>query len=264
VAGEEVLFVYHPRRPQGQALAEQGARWCTERAQPASTLALGQPIPGWPRLVVSLGGDGTLLRVAAALYPRELPILAVNVGGLGFLTACEAAELTDALEAYLSGQLWADSRSRVTASLQGKPLGTALNEVTVRPTTGLRAARLEVRVHGEKILSLVGDGFVVATPTGSTAYALAAGGPIVDSAVQGLVLAPIAPHALGTRALVICPTEVEVVAHSPLGVYLDGEEAGRIEPGQSVTIHEAPHRTVLVRPRAGGLADRLRRVGWPT
>ncbi len=263
--GKRVLIVYHPRRAQSEAVARQGLQWCQAHGLEASLLALGTPVSPSSDLVVAVGGDGTFLRVAAALYPHETPILGIKVGGLGFLTACEGEGLAQALGLFFSGQARLERRFRLAALRQDREVGTALNEVAFQSPTGMRAVRLALEVEGEPVLSLVGDGLLVATPTGSTAYALAAGGPIVHPQVESLVVVPLAPHALGLRPVVLpAHALLRVRALSPLGLYLDGEEAGRLEPGETGEIRRAEAATVLVRlsPNESVFA-RLKGLGWP-
>src|SRR5690606_7605238 len=168
---------------------------------------LGRPAEEWRDLdaVVVLGGDGAVLRAARLLAPRRVPLLAVNVGHLGFLTEVEHSALEPALAKLLAGQFAVEQRMMVTATVMraGRAVWqlTGLNDAVITRGTFARIIRSEVRVAGEILLDYSGDGIIVATPTGSTGYSLSAGGPIVHPHIESLLLTPICPHALATRSI---------------------------------------------------------------
>lgn len=254
-----VLFVHNPSRPASGAAVERGVAWCRGRGIRAETYPDGDV--GAADLVVAVGGDGTLLRAASLVYPRQVPILALNAGGLGFVAAGDAAGIEDALAAVAEGRAELERRARILAPERG----TALNDVVFLGTERTGFTGLDAAADGEKVFSLDGDGLVVATPTGSTAYALAAGGPVVAPTAPVFLLVPLAPHRLGVRPVVV-PEGAEVVvrARYPVRILLDGEGGGELLPGEAVVLRRAPAETVLVRlPGTEAFFARLRgKLGW--
>ncbi len=254
-----VLFVHTPSRPASRAAVERGLAWCRRRGIRAEAYPEGNVAAA--DLVVAVGGDGTLLRAASLVYPREVPILALNAGGLGFLGAGDAAGIEEALAAVADGRGELERRARILAPERG----TALNDAVFLGTEAAGFTGLDVTVNGEGVFSLDGDGLVVATPTGSTAYALAAGGPVVAPTAPVLLLVPLAPHRLGVRPVVV-PEGAEVVvrARYPVRILLDGDGAGGLGPGEAVVVRRAPAGTVLVRlPGTDAFFARLRgKLGW--
>jgi NAD+ kinase len=195
--------------------------------------------PGLPRsevvatadLVVVLGGDGTLLSVARLIGPREVPILGVNLGGLGFLTEVTLDELFPTLEAVLRDQYSLSRRLTLTARvLRGGDLVAsfeALNDAVINKTALSRIVDLETHVNGEYVATFRADGLILSTPTGSTAYCLAAGGPIIYPTLPALVIIPICPHTLTNRPLVVPDSAVvEIIQGS------DGEDVHLTVDGQ--------------------------------
>lgn len=206
-------------------------------------------------LAVALGGDGTMLHVARQVAPRGIPLLGVNIGTLGFLSGAEAGDLKRCMDAVLAGKFAVEERSMLSAEvLRGgrRVFGPelALNEVVIRCGEQARAITLSTR-SGERFMAdYFGDGLIVATPTGSTAYSLAASGPIVDPSLDVTLVAPICPHALTQRPLI-------VPAHLPLTIRL-----GRRREG------EAPRVLVSLDGRSGcdlriGDEVRVRRAETP-
>ena len=228
------------------------AIWTTEAAMlsdgAALTVADRAELPAQVDLVVVLGGDGTLLAMAKAIAEsgRDIPILAVNFGSLGFLTEITRPEIFSALEAAINGQATHDLRMmlRATATRKGQlPLShMALNDVVFTRTALSRMIELSVSVGDQFVTAVKADGLIVATPTGSTAYNLAAGGPIVHPSMDALVLTPIAPHTLTNRPIVI-PTEREVRVRSTSSnagdevyVTVDGQTGFGLHEGDEITI----------------------------
>ena len=205
-------------------------------------------------LLVVLGGDGTLLSVARAAGTRAVPILGVNLGTLGFLTEVAHDELYAALERVLAGEAKVQPRMRllVRAERSGREIGHwhALNDAVITAQALARMLELEAFVAGSKITTYHADGLIASTPTGSTAYSLSAGGPIVDTAMDAIVLNPISPHTLTQRPLVFPgDREIEVRPHpagSGLHLTLDGQEGARLEAGDVVRISRSPHPAHLV------------------
>jgi len=211
-------------------------------------------------LLVVLGGDGTLLSVARAAGTRPVPILGVNLGTLGFLTEVTHDELYAALERVLAGDAPVESRMRLEVRAErgggddraGRELGRwiALNDAVITAEALARMLELEAFVAGRKVTTYHSDGLIAATPTGSTAYSLAAGGPILDPAMDAIILNPISPHTLTQRPLVFPgDRQIEVRAHpggSPLHLTVDGQAGMRLEDGDVVRISRSAHPALLV------------------
>ncbi|HEX3646491.1 MAG TPA: NAD(+)/NADH kinase [Vicinamibacterales bacterium] len=225
-------------------------------------------------LLVVLGGDGTLLSVAdcAAKANVEVPILGVNFGGLGFLTEATLPELYPSLESALSGAARVEERMmlRATTVRGGQPLPDhlALNDVVITKAARARMTDLSVFVGDEFVTRVKADGLIVATPTGSTAYNLAAGGPIVQPVVDAIVLTPIAPHMLTNRPIVIPASSIVRVQpmmaeRDELYVTFDGQAGHQLEAGDEVHISRSGRRVRLLRPSPRSYFDVLRqKLKW--
>jgi NAD+ kinase len=234
------------------------------RAAPAPPQCSRDELPGRVDLVVVLGGDGTLLAMAdrIASAGAEIPILGVNFGSLGFLTEVTLPELFPSLESVLAGTACIDARLMLRARIGPDPAGVpdlmVLNDVVVTRGALSRIIELRVWVDDDFVASFKADGLILATPTGSTAYNLAAGGPIVHPTVDAVVLTPIAPHTLTNRPVVIPGTAtVRVQPHvdgPPDAVYVtfDGQTGFPLPPASSVTVRraEAPLRLVRAATRS--------------
>ena len=205
-------------------------------------------------LVISMGGDGTLLSVARAAGTRSVPILGVNLGTLGFLTEVNIDEMFDALDRVLSDEVVIETRSRLEIALHrdGEEVGRylALNDGVVAKMTLSRMIRLDAYHDGVEVTTYHADGLIVATPTGSTAYSLSAGGPILLPGAEAMVLNPICPHSLTQRPLVVpMSSEIEILVHSPgepAILTVDGQEGVELEDGDRVTFRRSPHSVEIV------------------
>ncbi len=264
-AKAKVLFVYNSRKAGAAQVARAGREWCRRRGLETTITPRRRIDATGVKLVVAIGGDGTILRVAAAVYPERVPILGVNVGGaLGFLSACGPDDLPATLEAFLNEELRQEPRMRLSLVLGDVEL-TALNDVVLTGPGSYRFTELAVSGERGPILSLAGDGLVVATPTGSTAYNLACGGPLLDPRQEAILLTPLAPHTLRLRPLMLPATEsLRVRVHARALVYVDGDRVASLLPGDQVLIRRAPERTLLLYPERG--PDFYRRLaksfGW--
>ncbi len=221
--------------------------------------------------LLSLGGDGTLLRGARLLDGRNVPILGINLGRLGFLTACSRDDVERALSRFVAGDYVSDRRMALEAVVSngGEPATTsyALNDVVLRQGGKARVMRLHVEVNGEEIAQYAADGVVMSTPTGSTAYALSAGGPVVDPALESILLAPISAHSLSIRPLVLPPTAEVVVRveddDSDQLVTIDGQIQTRFGSQHRLTVRRAARVVLLVRFPEMTFFERMRRkLGW--
>jgi NAD+ kinase len=225
-------------------------------------------------LLVVLGGDGTLLSVAdcAGAAGVDVPILGVNFGSLGFLTEATLPELYPSLESALSGAARVEARMMLRATTmrggEALPDHLALNDVVITKAARARMTDLSVFVGDEFVTRVKADGLIVATPTGSTAYNLAAGGPIVQPVVDAIVLTPIAPHMLTNRPIVIPASSMVRVQpmmaeRDELYVTFDGQAGYRLEAGDEVRIRCAERRVRLLRPTSRSYFEVLRqKLKW--
>ncbi|MDB5108483.1 MAG: hypothetical protein JWM69_1424 [Candidatus Binatus sp.] len=209
-------------------------------------------------LIVVLGGDGTLLGVARLVASKNIPILGVNLGGLGFLTEVNMKEARVALARVLAGDYEVDRRimleaviERASESLTHHESFQALNDVVVSKGPLGRMLQLDVRADRKQFCSYRADGLIVSTPTGSTAYALSAGGPIVYPTLGTIVLAPICPHTLTNRPVVLPDTfEIEIHVKAPdhdTTFTLDGQESAQLGPDDVIRIRRGRHVVSLIR-----------------
>jgi NAD+ kinase len=214
----------------------------------------GSPAPlEQARVLLTLGGDGTLLHAARLAAPLGLPLLGINLGRLGFLTELEASQVAEGLRRYLAGDYRIDERTLVEVTVTRGGLAVAsqlgLNEVVLQRDASQAMLRLGVIVDGQTVGVFDADGVVVSTSTGSTAYALAAGGPIVDPRIEGLLLAPLNPFALTVRPIVFPPGQaltLQLVRNGGL-MSVDGGSAVRLEQGDRLCAAANPERLQLIR-----------------
>jgi len=202
--------------------------------------------------VVVLGGDGTLLGAAREVGALGVPVLGINVGRLGFLTAAGVSETSDLLTRLLKGTLSSVSRLMLEAQIPGKGPRLVVNDCVVQGIVPGRVVRLTVSVNGDVLGNYVGDGLIVATPTGSTAYSMAAGGPLVVPGMDLILLTPICPHSLSQRPVLVPHTSVVDVRLSPesqddrMTVTLDGQEHLSVRRGQSLRVCSAKRRLSIL------------------
>jgi NAD+ kinase len=222
-------------------------------------------------LLIVLGGDGTLLSAARALGSHKVPILAVNLGGLGFLTSVTLDELYPVLDQILAGQHRVSERMMLDAEiLRGGKVAErqcALNDAVANKAAIARMLDFDVFVDGNSVGRYRADGLVIATPTGSTAYSLAAGGPIIDPDLDAFVITPICPHMLTNRPLVVPGTaRIDLdftAADEPVYITLDGQIGFQLKPQDRVSITKSQSRVALVRPPSKTYFEVLRnKLKW--
>ena len=250
-----------------QRLAQLGANVrivCAENNLP-TTAQLTEALTGCD-MAIAVGGDGTIVHVAKAAAAVECPVLGINGGHLGFLAGLEADEL-DALPALLSGEYTVDQRTLVQVTVhteEGDITRFAMNEAVISRGGLSRLVDVTVLADGAEVLSCRGDGVIIATPTGSTAYSLSAGGPVVDPSVDCVLLTPVCPHSLDSRPR-IWPANVTLTAEATAAdgalsyVTVDGEETIPLHPHNTVTIRRAEVAVRLVQLRRNSFYERLRR-----
>ncbi len=223
--------------------------------------------------LITFGGDGTLLRGARLLGGRETPILGVNLGRVGFLTTATRESLDSALDSLVTGKFEIERRQALRAAIrdaEGETRSTqmAMNDVTVHKGGVARVIRVNVFIQGDNVGPYSADGIIVATPTGSTAYSLSAGGPIVVPGVEAIIVTPIAAHTLAVRPLVV-PATFRIVIEPIAGwsddllVSFDGQTGTTLAPGESVDVCRADHRVCLIRLGDDGFFGRMRqKLHW--
>lgn len=274
-------------RPHAVEIVRQTVAWLLEREQTvrmtdALATATGCAACGLPseedamagaELALSIGGDGTMLSTASLAAPHHVPVLGVNAGALGFLTELTPKELSRYLPRVLTGDYTLESRMLLRARLRrGETFisdTTALNDIVVRQGITSRLINLEVLVAGHRLGRFGADGLLVSTPTGSTAYCLSAGGPVVHPSASVMVLVPICPHSLSFRPVVIPASDaVEILcegnAHGDtMLVTSDGQQPVIAQPGDRVAITAATEPALLVKLGLFSFYDRLReKLDW--
>lgn len=217
-------------------------------------------------LVLSLGGDGTMLRAAQLAHSLDAPLLGVNLGLLGYLSEVDASHAGTAIDQVLAGSFHIEERMMLAceASSDGSSASfVGLNEVLIERSSRHRLVRLSVRIGGEALAAFNADGVIVATPTGSTAYALSAGGPIVSPRAECLILVPVSAHMIFSRPFVLSPDEtVEIILEGDdqdAALSLDGALGCELGPRATVTVRRHPRPLRLVRLEGPGFVERLRR-----
>jgi NAD+ kinase len=222
--------------------------------------------------LITLGGDGTLLRGARLLAGRPAPILGINLGRLGFLTTCGSEDAEKALEILASGEYVAEARMSLAARAvdqkgNNRQEWFALNDFVLHKGGFARVVRLSVSIDGESIGVYAADGVIISTPTGSTAYSLSAGGPVVVPTVESIILTPISAHMLAVRPLVIAPdaeVTVETIQNpEELIVTVDGQVGTNLQSGEKLIVRRAPNPVRIVRFPDTSFFVRLRKkLGW--
>lgn len=218
-------------------------------------------------IIVILGGDGTLLKVARKVAPDEIPLLGVNLGNLGFLTEVEVPELFNALTRVLNNDFVIEKRMMLEATVLKHDIEfqnfIALNDVVVTKGPFARLVHLKVYVNNEYIETYPADGLIVSSPTGSTAYSLSAGGPIVNPNVDLLLITPICPHTLHSRSIIISEDEkIRVVIkadHRDIMLTMDGQQGFKLQPNDEVIVKKASCYTKLIRLKKRSFYEVLRK-----
>jgi NAD+ kinase len=295
-----VTFLVHPERADALSLATDTATWLTGRGDAARILQFSGPdrvreagieaaladvdLAG-TTVAVSMGGDGTFLRVVRLATGADVPVLGVNFGRLGYLPDLLPDQVRDALTKVFEGRAAIEERCALEVAISDRSLGDgardatgtaggdatvggvttllALNEVVIERIDFGHTVRLATAVDREEAITYSADGLIVATPTGSTAYNLSAGGPILAPTLRAMVVTPVAPHFSLDRSLVLTDAQEVTVAVAPdrAGVLvIDGTETGRLEPGATITCKVAarPVRVVRNEPQTFGGILRFR------
>ncbi|MEM7341836.1 MAG: NAD(+)/NADH kinase [Actinomycetota bacterium] len=248
-------LVIHQHRAEVIELATEAIDWCRDHEVRPVLPTVDAELVGRPDLGVgeadfgidlnvclSLGGDGTMLRATALVAAHDVPILGVNAGHLGYLTEVDPPKLIEALDRWLAGEMRIERRMMVEVSIvdgeNSTFVGRALNEAVIDRSESGRAVEVAVNINGSDFITFLADGLIVATPTGSTAYSLSAGGPIVEPDFRTLLLTPVAAHTVFNRPMVLGPRSeirLTIEGHRPAVVALDGQLRAELKPGESVS-----------------------------
>ena len=224
-------------------------------------------------LVVVVGGDGSMLHIAKTIAEAQIPVIGINRGKLGFLTDIPPSKIEDSLEEVLNGNFSVDRRFMLTASKckhehSERSLGMALNDIVLHPGNAAQMIEFELFVDGRFVYSLASDGLIVATPTGSTAYSLSAGGPIMHPTLNAIVLVPMYPHSLNSRPIVVdgdCEIKLVVAATENLRpqISCDGQEVFEAQAGDEILIRKAERSLKLIHPLEHSFYGACRsKLGW--
>ena len=228
--------------------------------------------PGELDALLTLGGDGTLLRGARTIAPHKVPILGVNMGRLGFLTCCPAQELEPALERLARRDYHTEHRMALHARVldttgRERQQWFALNDVVLHKGGFARVVSIRVAANGETMARYAADGVVLSTPTGSTAYSLSVGGPVVYPTLETIVVSPVSPHTLAIRP-VILPSSAEVTLQSDDGpeellVTVDGQVGTTFAQGETLAVCRASSEVLIIRfPGQSFFATMRQKLGW--
>jgi NAD+ kinase len=260
-----IAFFLHHEHHEAVDLARDAAAWLQERghevrlpkrdaalADLGSLACVEEEICVGLDCAVSLGGDGTMLRTVDLVSDQQVPVIGVNLGHLGYLTEVDPSKLTVALKRFLAGSYQLSERMRIV--VEGSTgRWPALNEAVLGKTPTGQIVHVAVSIDGAEFTTYHADGLIIATPTGSTAYAWSAGGPLVSPDHAAMLIAPVAPHMLFDRALVLPPTttvRMEVTGGRPAALSIDGRNVAELGDGDVITCTQAasPARLVTFDP----------------
>lgn len=235
---KRVRIVVRNDKPQADEIAQQFIAMSAERSVDA-----GFDVDD-PEVIVAIGGDGTVLKAASSALNLDIPLCGVNVGRVGYLAEFEEPEIDDLASAIADDDYSVTYHSTV-AVRTGTQSALAINDVVLEKVISQRIIEVDVKVNGRPLASYRTDGLIVASPLGSTAYSLSAGGPVVDPSLDALIVTPVAPHSLLTRSVVLAPDAVvtlAVLVDRPARINVDGRELCLLPPGQVVTIERGPSK----------------------
>ena len=223
-------------------------------------------------LVIVVGGDGSMLGAARALAQYNVPVLGINRGSLGFLTDILPEQLESQISEVLAGHYTVEQRFllEIEVRRKGVPIGQsdALNDVVLHPGKSTRMIEFELFIDGQFVYSLKADGLIIATPTGSTAYALSAGGPIMHPRLDAIVIVPMYPHTLSSRPIVVdADSELKVIVAEDMSIYplvsCDGQNHVTCAPGDTLHIQRKPQKLRLIHPLDHNFYTVCRdKLGW--
>ncbi|MDD7202580.1 MAG: NAD(+)/NADH kinase [Sphaerochaetaceae bacterium] len=274
---KQVIIVENGSKEQSKSLGEEIRKYLSELSIPATvvrTIGTDQPldVPEETELAISLGGDGTVLYCARYLHDLGIPIIAINLGTFGYITEISKDEWKDTLDAYLAGKLQLSRRLMVRVDVvrgHRKVFSCmGLNEMVVTSSGISKVVNLRMELDDIYAGTFRADGMIVATPTGSTGYSLAAGGPILDVSLDDLIVTPVCPFSLSNRPLVVngeTEVSIEVLHGQRTGLMLtvDGQQNFPLEEGDEVTVEKARSKVLIVHSPHRSSVDIIReKLGW--
>lgn len=275
----KIGILHQPRIPISEAMALEICEWLQAQgleswASSMQDEAVLQPRLDGSDMLLVLGGDGSTLRAAQLAVPHDLAIFGVNMGRVGFLSEAQPDEWADKLARVLSGNFWIERRLMIHADLQrdGRIIDSfiALNDMVIGRGQQARVIRLHLRVDGDLVTTYIADALIVATPTGSTAYAMAAGGPLMPPQLENFVVVPVAAHLSLNRALVLHEeAEISILVDMDHEAQLtaDGQQGVSVQDGDLVRIQKHAKHCLFARIESPGYFYRrlMRRLGfsWP-
>ena len=248
-------------------LLEKAGKTCVLCRKDENKQIIRESVPEKIDCAVVIGGDGSLIEVARLLQGRNIPVLGINMGTLGYLTEVEVNHIDEAIEQILRGEYGLEDRMMLEGILSDGRKDVSLNDIVVSRKTEIRIIHFRIYVNGELLNTYEADGVIISTPTGSTAYNLSAGGPIVEPTDSMIVITPICPHALNTSSIVLS-AEDEIVVEIAEGrheaveeamVAFDGADTMPLVTGDTVTIRKAGASTRLMRLSRISFLEMLRR-----
>jgi NAD+ kinase len=250
-----------------KAQLEQAGKTCFLCEKDEEKKIIPQSVPEDVECALVIGGDGSLIEVARYLWDRDIPILGINMGTLGYLTEVELNNLEDSIGQVIREEFIYEDRMMLEGTFGNGAIDVALNDIVISRNGGLFVTRFRLYVNGELLNSYEADGVIISTPTGSTAYNLSAGGPIVEPVAQLIVVTPICSHALNTSSIVLSPEdEIEIeIAESRNGgeqevlLSFDGADMVTLKTNDRVTVRRAKTGTKLIRLDKISFLEMLRR-----
>lgn len=255
----KIGVLFNKKKPNAAEVLKRLKKWAKDNGE---ELLISASFDDSVDFLLALGGDGTMLRAVREAEKLELPIMGINLGGLGFLTAFQSSELKQALDDLSRRRVRIEERMLLCVKWKDEEF-FALNDATFNMSSGARVVELSTYVNGEFLTRFTGDGLIVSTPTGSTAYSLAAGGPILDPRLEAIILTPICPHALSARPMVVPPNytvEVEIGHKNPSVILcIDGQKRRLLQTGERVTFFKAERHARIVMPEKVSFFEILRR-----
>lgn len=270
------VLVLHPARPIALAAGQAIVDACSGRGIEVLTAPSDvSRLPGttaWhvdgptdADIVIAVGGDGTMLEAARLARPSGTPLIGVNAGTVGFLTEVPPDQVAAMVERSEASDYTISERMTLRATLPDGTQFDALNDVVTEKAMIQRVVGISLSIGGTRLVAYRADAVITATPTGSTAYTLSAGGPLVDPTVDAIVVTPVAAHNLVARSMVLAPStilDIEIVGDRVAAVHADGQSQGTLQPGEMLRIERGPHRDRLVRLVPDTFASTIGEAMW--